>query len=129
MKFQKGTSGNPAGRPANSTTAALVRKDITEALPLIMKQVVNQAITGDLTACKILLDKICPNLRPQALPINVAVGDTLAATGDNVIAETMSGRVPPDIGAMLITALSNQGKLVELQELEARISALEEAQQ
>jgi hypothetical protein len=37
----------------------------------------------------------------------------------------MTGQIPPDIGSQLITALSNQGKLVELQELTERLDRIE----
>jgi hypothetical protein len=36
--------------------------------------------------------------------------------------------VPPDIGAMLITALSNQAKIIEVDDLTKRIEALENKQ-
>ena len=51
---------------------------------------------------------------------------TLAEQGNEIIRATLSGNIPPDIGAQLITALANQGKLIELQELTERIEILEE---
>lgn len=124
-KFKKGESGNPGGRPAGSTAATIIRKDIEQELPGILAKVIQQAVDGDMQACKILLDKICPNLRPQALPVSIELGGTLPETGGNVLAATMSGAIPPDIGSMLITALSNQGKLVEFQELAERLQRIE----
>ena len=38
----------------------------------------------------------------------------------------MAGQIPPDVGSQLITALSSQGKLVELEELTKRIEVLED---
>ena len=124
-KFKKGESGNPGGRPTGSTMATLVRKDIEQALPGILATVIKHAVDGELQACKILLDKICPNLRPQALPVSIELGATLPETGGNVLAATMSGIVPPDIGSMLITALASQGKLWEMQEITERLQRLE----
>jgi hypothetical protein len=37
----------------------------------------------------------------------------------------MTGKIPPDIGSQLITALSNQGKLIELQEMAERLQRIE----
>lgn len=37
----------------------------------------------------------------------------------------MSGKIPPDIGSQLITALSSQGKLIELQEMAERLQRIE----
>ncbi len=53
------------------------------------------------------------------------MGRTLEKSGENIVKETMKGNLPPDIGAQLITALTNQAKLIEITELEARIEALE----
>jgi hypothetical protein len=37
----------------------------------------------------------------------------------------LTGQIPPDIGAALITELSHQSKLVEIDDLTKRITALE----
>ena len=124
-KFQPGVSGNPKGKPKDKTPATLLRKAIVEDMPEIILTLVEQAKNGDTTAAKILLDRCCPTLKPQALAINIPINGTLAEQGDEIIKATLSGNIPPDIGAQLINALSNQGKLVELQELTERIEILE----
>jgi hypothetical protein len=57
--------------------------------------------------------------------VNLPIVESLAGQGQEVIRATMSGKIPPDIGSQLITALSNQGKLVELQELADRLARIE----
>jgi hypothetical protein len=47
------------------------------------------------------------------------------AQGNEIIRATLSGEIPPDIGSQLITALSNQGKLIELQEMQERLQRIE----
>jgi hypothetical protein len=59
------------------------------------------------------------------LSINLPIKDTLSEQGDQIIRATMGGKIPPDVGSQLIAALSNQGKLVELQELSERLARLE----
>ncbi len=125
MAFKKGESGNPKGRTAGQTPGAKIRKAIEANADSILQSVIVAAVNGDMQACKMLLDRITPTLKPQALPINIQLGATLPETGDNVIAATMDGSVPPDVGAALINALSNQGKLVEIQELAERLQRLE----
>jgi len=125
-KFKPGQSGNPAGRPKNKTPATLLRKSIAEDMPDIVKTLVELAKGGDVQAAKVLLDRICPPLRPQALPVNIETGATLPETGGNVVNATLSGAVPPDIGAMLIRALAEQGKLIELQEMADRLERIEQ---
>ncbi|BCG63899.1 MAG: hypothetical protein methR_P1645 [Methyloprofundus sp.] len=124
MSFKKGQSGNPSGRP---------KKDMANLKPLLAKhgesvlqKVIDAALGGDLTACKLVLDRLYPAIKPQAIPVNVPIGETLPETGNNIVTETMTGNVAPDIGASLITALSNQAKLVEFTELSQRLERIEQ---
>jgi hypothetical protein len=123
--FKPGQSGNPKGKPKDKTPATLLRKSIINDMPEIIVTLVEQAKKGDTAAAKVLLDRCCPALKPQAMAISLPVNGTLAEQGNEIIRATMSGQIPPDIGSQLITALANQGKLVELQELTQRIEALE----
>lgn len=125
LRFKPGQSGNPAGRPKDKTPATMLRKSIAEAMPDIILKLVEQAKEGDTAAAKILLDRCVPSLKPQAMAINLPVNGTLAEQGGEIIRATLSGHIPPDIGAQLITALSNQGKLIELQELTERLQRIE----
>jgi hypothetical protein len=52
---------------------------------------------------------------------------SLAEQGNEIIKATMSGKIPPDIGSQLITALANQAKVIEIDELTKRIEALEQS--
>ena len=124
-KFKAGVSGNPKGRPKNKTAATLLRKSIIDDMPDIILKLVEQAKNGDTAAAKILLDRCCPALKPQAMAISLPVNGTLEEQGGEIIKATLSGQIPPDIGAQLISALSNQGKLIELQELTQRVEKLE----
>ena len=125
-KFAVGVSGNPKGRKKGNTAAHLLRKSIADDMPEIILKLVEQAKNGDTAAAKILLDRCCPALKPQAMAINMPVNGSLAEQGNEIIRATLSGHIPPDIGAQLITALASQGKLIELQELTERIEILEE---
>jgi Family of unknown function (DUF5681) len=126
MAYQKGESGNPAGRPRGSHTATEIRKQIDSALPSILQTVIECAQNGDMTAAKLLIDRVCPTLKPQSLPINLPAEGNLVDHGNNIIQATLAGLVPPDIGSQLITALSNQGKLIEIQELSDRLQRIEQ---
>jgi hypothetical protein len=76
-------------------------------------------------AAKLLMDRVCPSLKPQAMAINLPVKETLPEQGNEIIKATMGGEIPPDIGSQLITALSNQGKLVDFQEMVERLARIE----
>jgi hypothetical protein len=125
QKFKPGQSGNPAGRPKNKTPATLLRKAIADDMPDIITSLVNLAKNGDVPAAKVLLDRVCPPLKPQAIPISLTINDSLSEQGHEVIKATLAGQIPPDIGNQLITMLSHQAKLIEIDELIRRVEALE----
>ena len=108
-RYQPGQSGNPAGKPPgikNANTRA--RLGLAEHLPMVLKVLVQQAEAGDLTACKLILDKTMPSLRPQALPALLpGLGEgTPAERGESVIQALADGRISPDLAVMILTALA-----------------------
>jgi hypothetical protein len=124
-KFKPGVSGNPAGRPKGQHPAHKLRNAIVESMPQIIENLVNLAKNGDVAATKVLLDRVCPTLKPQAMPISLPVNGSLAEQGGEIIKATMSGQIPPDIGSQLITALAHQAKIVEIDDVLKRLDALE----
>ena len=123
--FKPGQTGNPNGRPKDKTPATKLRKAIADAMPEILTQLVEQAKAGDVAAAKVLLDRVCPPLKPQAMHISLPVNSSLTEQGGEIIRATLVGQIPPDIGSQLITALAAQSKIIEVDELTKRIEALE----
>jgi hypothetical protein len=125
MPFKKGTSGNPAGRKVS--VAAIKLRDLitTDDVQSILTVIIEQAKAGDIQAAKLILDRVCPALKPQSAPISLPFIESLAGQGNGIIKATMSGLIPPDIGSQLISALANQAKIIEVDELTKRIEALE----
>jgi hypothetical protein len=58
MKFQPKQSGNSAGRAKGSGRVAELRALLEPDDPDILKAVVEKARTGDLTAARIILDRV-----------------------------------------------------------------------
>jgi len=124
-KFKPGQSGNPKGRPKDKTPATKLRKSIVDDMPGIIDSLITLAKGGDVQAAKVLLDRVCPPLKPQAMPICLPVNGSLAEQGNEIIRAIMGGLIPSDIGSQLIAALSSQSKIIETEELTKRIEALE----
>ena len=123
-----GQSGNPAGRKPGTGEAAKLRQAIAKDLPDIITKLTERAKEGDLGAIRLLLERALPPMKAteQPGPITLPEGDSLADQGRAVIAAAGAGDLAPSQAAQMLTALSGLAKLVETQELAARIAALEE---
>ena len=128
MAFKKGLpSPNPSGRPKGNATAQKLRELIADDIGDIISVLKKQALAGDVASAKLLLERVVPALRSTSDPVilNTIEGDTLADTGRLVFNEISRGNIPISEGSMLITSLANQARIVEVTELERRISELE----
>ncbi len=125
--FSKGSSGNPKGRPKAETVA--LRKQLAPQAEAIIRQVIDQALAGDLVAAKLILDRILPPLKPVAAPVSIPLegGESLVAQAQAILSAASSGQISSDIAAQLIQSTANLTRIIESQELKPRLEALEAA--
>ncbi len=95
----------------------------------IAQAVVDAAQSGDLTAARLVLDKLVPNVRERAVELpglpstesTAGVAEAQAA----ILQAVATGDLTPGEAATLSGIVENRRKAIETQELELRISALE----
>jgi hypothetical protein len=126
-QFQKGVSGNPAGRPVGVKDR---RTALREALECrgeeLLSKAVERALEGDTAVLITLLSKIIPRLKPESLVIeSQIVGSNPVEQATALVASTLSGNISPSVAAELMQSLANAVKIEEAGELRARIEALE----
>jgi hypothetical protein len=129
-KFEKGQSGNPAGRKRGTSHADKLRRAIENDLPDIIDAMVSAAKSGDTSASKLLLDRVIPNLKPvqQNVSVNAMEGKTLSDQGASIIAAMGSGNLTPEHAQAMLSALGILGKIREMDVIERRLAALEASQ-
>lgn len=104
-QFKKGSSGNAAGRPVGSGLGPKVRQAISARTPELIEALLDQAIGGDVTAAQILLDRVCPKLKPESVvALNVASDASRLDLTKAVLGAVLSGDVSID-GAKEILGL------------------------
>jgi hypothetical protein len=127
MTYQKGQSGNPAGKPKGANKTQQLRAKLMTAVPEILAALVDQAKAGDPTAARLILERCLPALRPVDMPtvLNLSADGGLADQGRAVLLALASGQLPVNQVAGILQGLGSLAKLIETDELERRIAALE----
>ena len=126
MSWKTGQSGNPRGRPRHSI-AERFRQAVDPRLDEVIDAVIQAALGGDVAACKLLLERVVPPFRAAQQPTPFAMeGNSLTEKAQAVLAAVAGGTLPAADGVALVNALAALGRLVEIDDLERRIAALEE---
>ncbi len=128
-RWKKGESGNPKGRTPGTGEVPKIRAAIAARVPEILDKLMALALEGDTGAARLLLERAIPPLKAMepTQPITLPDG-TLTDQGRAVLAAVAVGELAPTQAAQLITALGTLAKIAEVDELTARITALEEKQ-
>lgn len=127
MTWRKGESGNAKGRPAGTGKIERIRAALGKELPEVLETLVAQAKSGDTAAIKLILERVCPPLRPVDAPINLPLpaDGGLIEQGQTVLLALAAGQLPVNQATSIVQALAGLARLKELEELEQRIAALE----
>jgi hypothetical protein len=130
--WRQGHSGNPRGRPkgARHRVTILAEQLMQGDAEDVVRAVIAAAKGGDMTAAKIILDRIAPVRKGApvmfALPELMTPADLPPALA--VVTKAVAdGTLTPDEGASVVTVLEAQRRAIETVELERRIALLEKA--
>lgn len=126
-RWSAGVSGNPAGRTPGSGQLQKLRDAIAQDVPAILASLVDAAKGGDIQAAKLILDRVLPPLKAieQAVALQLPEG-TLTAKAGALLDAAALGELTPAQAAQLISAVGTIGKITEFDELNARLTQLEQ---
>lgn len=126
-QWKPGQSGNPTGRPKGSGPFAALRESIGGHMPEIINVLATQAKGGDVAAARLLMERVYPAIKPVELAQPIAIeGGSLTDKGRAVLEAVGAGELAPSQGAALVAAIGALARVVEVDELLARVAALEE---
>ncbi len=133
-RFQPGQSGNPTGKPrgARHRTTLLAERMMQDEAGEVVKAVIKAAKRGDMTAARLVLDRIAPARRDSpvsfALPPIETAADAAAAMA-SVLAAVANGSVTPSEADQIAKVVGIFIQTLEATAYEARLRALEERQE
>ena len=113
-KFQKGSSGNPKGRPKGSRNEAtvLIEQLLVGEAKEITRACIKLAKEGDRTALRLVMERLLPQRRGRPIQIDLpkveSVAD-LADAYDAVLEAIGNGEITPEEAMILLPFL--EGKL------------------
>jgi predicted transcriptional regulator len=131
--FQKGTCANPTGRPQGSRNSAtiLAEKLMQDGIDKIIKTVMDAANQGDMTAARLVLERIVPVRKGRTINLTLPQLNTAEDVSQAVSATVQAmadGELTPDEAATVAGVLEAKRRTIEVTDLESRIKAIEEAQ-
>lgn len=123
-----GQSGNPNGRPKGSKNkkTALVEQFENEG-SAIARKVIEAALSGDMTAANLVLQRLSPPLRARSekVQFELTPDAPLTTQAQEILSAVAAGDVDPSTGKLLIDAISAFAGIKQVDDLEARLAALE----
>ena len=126
-KWKPGQTGNPKGRPPGQSEITRIRASLAGDVPEILAGLVTAAKGGDVQAARLILERILPPVKAieQAVKLQLPNDETLTTKASAVLSAAAAGELAPGQAAQLIAALGTLAKISEVDELAARITALE----
>lgn len=126
--WKPGQSGNPKGRPPGAGEVAKLRAALADGLPHVLETVKAKALEGDIGAARLLLERVLPPLKAMEPTQALTLPDgSLTDQGRAVLASVAAGELAPGQGAQLLAAIGSLARVAEIDELAARVAALEAA--
>lgn len=120
-----GQSGNPKGRPPG---IAQVRKLLDPHRDELVQKAVALALAGDTVALRLCIDRLAPLPRAEFSPVvipGIALAVSMSDKARAILDAAGGAVISPDAAAMLLSAIASVAKIIEADELAARIAALE----
>jgi Family of unknown function (DUF5681) len=130
MQFQKGQSGNPAGRPPGARNKATMMAEslLQGEAEALTRAAIERAMAGDTAALRMCLDRLAPPSKHRTiafdLPPLASARDAAAALAA-ITAAVGAGELTPAEGGELFKLVDGFARMLEARILEQRVARLE----
>jgi hypothetical protein len=129
-RFEKGRSGNPAGKPRGARHRATLAAEalLDGEAEALTRKAIEKAKEGDSVALRLCLERILPARRDRAVSLELpkieTASDVLKAISA-ILAALAAGELTPTEAGDVVKIVEAFSKAVAVSDLEGRIAALE----
>lgn len=125
-RFQKGMSGNPAGRGAGAVSRQL--KALREAADKVLPLLVERALAGDARAQETILAHAVPKPKSVSLAESFDLNPNAPRLEQlrTLLQQTADGAISPSVASELASVISLACKIEEVDALRAEVDILKE---
>ena len=130
MPFQKGQSGNPAGRPRGivNRATALAQNLLSERAEWIARKVIELAEEGDMAAIRVCMDRLVPPIKQQPVAVELPPiekpADSVEAVA-SIAAAVAAGDLTAAEAALLAKVVDVYVRTLDSRGFNERLSKLE----
>lgn len=127
--WQPGQSGNPKGRPIGSRNKKnIIAEEFAKDGSAVARVVMDAALAGDMQAANMVLQCLSPPLRARAekVTFQLTPDAPLSEQAAQILQAVSDGQIDPDTGKLLIDCIQSVAGIRAVDELEARLAALED---
>ena len=130
-QFQKGQSGNPAGRPRGSRNkATLAAESLLEGeLERLTREAIDRAMEGDPLLLRLCITRLMPAPRGRRVQLDLPAGrdmENIAASLEATVRAVAEGVISPLEATDLAEVIELQRRTIETVDLQRRLAYLEE---
>ena len=124
-------AGNPIGRPKGIQDRRVsLRAMLDPHKDALVEKAVELALGGDTQALKLCMDRLIPSIKSVEMPVQAEIsGDNLSDQARSVIALAGQGQHSIQEITGLMQAISSLARIIDVDELERRITTLEAREQ
>lgn len=129
-KFQAGQSGNPAGKPkgARHKTTLALQSLLDGEAEAISRKAIELAKAGDLTAIRLVLERILPPRKDAPVLFTIskaATPEDISTAMDALIQAVAGGELTPLEAQAIASLLEGQRRILETTLLARKLDALQ----
>lgn len=129
-RFSPGQSGNPSGKAKGTRhrVTMMAEKLMQDDEQAIVKAVIGAAKGGDMTAARLILERIAPVRKGRPITLNLPATETAADVNramSAVVAQMAAGEITPDEAGVVVGVLEAKQRAQSVTDLERRMQEIE----